>query len=113
MGDLSANFNRAEFACKHCGSGGPTPQLIAIVQKLRNRVGRPLRIVSGCRCVPYNKTVGGALESRHVDGDAADIPEGYATVADAAACGAVGIGNKGPWAIHVDWRPGGPARWSY
>ena len=45
-------------------------------------------------------------------GDAADIPEGYATVDQAVAAGFTGIGSKGRWAIHVDTRPS-PARWTY
>lgn len=43
---------------------------------------------------------------------AADIPSGYATVAQAEQAGFTGIGNSGPWATHVDVRPR-PARWSY
>jgi uncharacterized protein YcbK (DUF882 family) len=113
VGDLSAHFSRAEFDCPHCGAGGPTPQLVTILERLRSTIGAPLRIVSGCRCVVHNRAVGGARESRHVDGDAADIPAGYATVAQAAGAGAIGIGNLGKWAVHLDWRPGGPARWSY
>lgn len=114
MGDLSAHFSRSEFDCPHCGAGAPSPQLVAILENLRASVGKPLRIVSGFRCVPYNKSLPNAAPaSRHVHGDAADIPSGYATVAQAARAGAVGIGNAGQWAIHVDWRPGGPARWSY
>jgi hypothetical protein len=46
-------------------------------------------------------------------GDAADIPEGYATVDQAVHAGFTGIGSKGRWAIHVDTRPGGAARWTY
>jgi len=114
MGDLSQHFSRAEFVCPHCGAGAPSPQLVSILENLRRIVGgKPLRIVSGFRCFPHNVAVGGAKDSRHPHGDAADIPAGYATVAQAAAAGAVGIGNKGTSAIHVDWRPGGPARWTY
>ena len=114
MGDLSAHFSRSEFVCPHCGAGGPTPQLVALLERLREiKGGRPLRIVSGFRCVPHNGQVGGAADSRHVHADAADIPEGYATIDEAARAGAVGVGNHGPWAVHVDWRPGGPARWTY
>jgi uncharacterized protein YcbK (DUF882 family) len=70
-------------------------------------------IVSGFRCVPHNAAVGGAQDSRHVHGDAADLNTGYATVAQAARAGAVGVGNADEWAVHVDWRPGGAARWHY
>ena len=114
MGDLSPHFDRTEFQCPHCGAGGPTPQLVTILENLRAICGgRPLHVVSGFRCVPHNAAVGGAGESRHTHSDAADLPSGYATVAQAERAGAVGIGNKDQWALHVDWRPGGPARWSY
>jgi hypothetical protein len=44
---------------------------------------------------------------------AADIPERLATVHDAEFAGFTGIGRKGIWAVHVDVRDGGAARWSY
>jgi len=113
VGDLSAHFSRSEFACPHCGAGTASPQLVAILESLRAIVGRPCRIVSGFRCVPHNRDVGGAADSRHIHGDAADLVPGYATVDQAARAGAVGIGNSGASAIHVDWRPGGAARWHY
>ena len=114
MGDLSVHFSRSEFVCPHCGAGGPTPQLIGILENLRTQAGnRPMKIMSGFRCVPHNNAVGGANDSRHTHADAADLELGYATVNMAAAAGAVGIGNKDGWAVHVDWRPGGPARWTY
>ena len=114
MGDLSPHFSRSEFDCAHCGAGVVSPQLLAILERLRAGAGgRPLTIVSGFRCVPHNRAVGGAPLSRHVAGDAADIPAGYATPAQAAAAGAVGIGISGKWAVHVDWRPGPQTRWFY
>ena len=113
MGDLSPHFSRSEFDCPHCHAGGPTPQLVSILENLRATIRRPLIVVSGFRCVPHNAAIGGASDSRHIHADAADLVEGYATVDQAAAAGAIGIGNRGPWAVHVDWRPGGPARWAY
>lgn len=114
MGDLTAHFSRAEFACPDYREGTVSPQLLGILESLRHVCGdRPLRIVSGFRCVPHNRAVGGADDSRHVHGDAADIPQGYATEAQARQAGAVGVGVFQGWAVHVDWRPGGPARWEY
>ena len=114
MGDLSANFNRAEFRCKHCGTlVGPTQRLVTVLQRLRTSKGRALTVISGYRCATHNRRVGGAPSSQHVAGTAADIPPGYATVGEAAAAGAVGIGSKGQWATHVDVREGAPARWQY
>lgn len=114
MGDLSSHFSRSEFRCHHCRCLSATPQLLEILENLRQlTLGNPLTIVSGFRCEPHNKAVGGASASRHLFGDAADIPAGYATYEKARAAGAVGVGMSGSWVVHVDWRPGPPVRWSY
>jgi uncharacterized protein YcbK (DUF882 family) len=114
MGDLSAHFSRAEFKCRHCGHlHGPALALVAVLERIRSISGKPLTVVSGYRCPVHNRAVGGAINSRHLHGDAADIPRGRATLAQARAAGAVGVGTSGEWATHVDVRPGGPAHWRY
>lgn len=113
MGDLSPHFSRREFDCKDGSHAAPVPELVAALERLRALVGRPLRIVSGYRTVAYNKRVGGAPRSQHLYNRAADIPEGYATVDQAERAGFTGIGSRGRWAVHVDVRPGRPARWRY
>lgn len=112
MGDLSPHFSSREFACHHCGQVKVAPTLVARLELLRAEVGRPLRIVSGYRCPVHNRAVGGAKLSKHVLGEAADIPSGYATIAQAEKAGFRGIGNRGRWAVHVDVRRS-PARWRY
>lgn len=107
VGDLRRNFSTHEFRCKHCGAlRGPTEALLDVLQRLRDRVGRPLIIVSGYRCPTHNTRVGGATRSRHLAGDAADIPPAYVTEAGARAAGAVGIGVRDGWVVHIDTRPG-------
>lgn len=117
MGDLSAHFSRREFAtCRRgeCPSTVVELNLVAMLERLRSLAGdRPLRIVSGYRCEACNKRSGGAKKSQHLYGRAADIPSGYATLAQARAAGARGVGTKGRWAIHVDVRPGPLATWTY
>lgn len=117
MGDLTSHFSLSEFACREgCDVEQPVPpaRLLAVLEVLRHiKGGRPLQIVSGFRCLRHNDAVGGAFASRHMDADAADILSGYCTVAEAEAAGAIGIGESAGWAIHVDVRPGAPARWSY
>lgn len=110
---LSPHFVEREFACKHCGAARVSPHLVQHLERLRAAVGRPLHVVSGYRCPTHNRAVGGASRSRHLMGDAADLAFGYATVAQAEAAGFTGIGRRGPYAVHVDVRPGRPARWSY
>ena len=80
----------------------------------RERVGEPVYINSGIRCAAHNAAVGGADDSRHMYGDAADIrcdgktPEQLYEIADEIFCdGGVGLYD---WGIHVDDR-GHRARW--
>jgi uncharacterized protein YcbK (DUF882 family) len=114
MGDLSAHFSYREMVpIDTPGRPHIDHRLIEVLEAIRAFDGRPLRIVSGYRSPAHNKRVGGALRSQHLYGRAADIPAGRATVEQAARAGAVGIGSRGGWAVHVDTRPGPPARWKY
>jgi uncharacterized protein YcbK (DUF882 family) len=109
----SRHFRREEFACRHCGVSLLTPRLVHALEHLRAIHGRPIVIVSGYRCPVRNKSVGGAPDSQHMYGTAADLVPGAATVVEAEAVGFIGIGSLGGWATHVDMRDGPPARWSY
>lgn len=105
MGDLSEHFSRWEFKDHQDGSLiGPTPELIAILERIRSAIGKPLQIVSGYRSPSHNRAVGGARRSYHLQGRAADLPRGVVTVAQAVAAGAGGIGRCDGWAVHVDDR---------
>lgn len=122
MGDLSKNFSRREFACRGkdcCGGSAPVhPELISGLQQLRDNVGVPLTISSGFRCRRHNAAVGGARQSQHTFGTAADVlvPSGWTAtqLADLAETIDVfrdgGIGIYPTW-VHLDVRPNGPARW--
>ena len=74
MGDISEHFNRSEFACK-CGCGFDTVdiELLEILETIRHRFMRPVKINSGCRCQSHNKIVGGTADSQHTKGRAADF----------------------------------------
>lgn len=114
MPQLTPHFHSDEFL--DSGSRArrdPPTMLLGVLEHLRGQIGRPLRIVSGYRTPETNKRVGGAADSRHVHGDAADIPTGLVRLHQAEAAGATGIGTKDGWVLHVDVRPGGPARWTY
>jgi uncharacterized protein YcbK (DUF882 family) len=103
--DLSLNFDRSEFRCKHCGDlRGPDRVLVDMLQRMRTAMGRPLRIVSGYRCVAHNRAVGGSRSSQHLLGRAADVPPGYATVRQWQDAGATGVGVRGGLVVHVDTR---------
>ena len=71
---LTRNFKVREFACK---DGSDTifvsHDLVEILQKIRDHFGKAVTINSGYRTVTYNKKVGGAANSYHMRGMAADI----------------------------------------
>jgi uncharacterized protein YcbK (DUF882 family) len=74
MGDLTKNFDRAEYACTDgCGFDDISPRLADLVQEIRDELGIRVYIESGCRCPVRNRAVGGATESGHLTGEAADI----------------------------------------
>jgi uncharacterized protein YcbK (DUF882 family) len=110
---MTEHFKPWEFACPHCGASIVRPELMLRLERLRTRVNKPIRIVSGYRCPVHNAAVGGARDSQHMYGSAADIPAGIATQVDARAAGFTGIGLKGRWAIHVDVRDEPRATWNY
>jgi uncharacterized protein YcbK (DUF882 family) len=83
---LSANFSLEEFtrsdtAVKLGIKNEPGTEEIAnlknlcerVLQPIRDKVGRTIRISSGFRCPTLNRAVGGVESSQHVKGEAADI----------------------------------------
>lgn len=120
MGDVSEHFSRSEFRCHGFGVPGHQdhdtpidPDLLVLLEALRSAVGRPLRIISGHRCEWWNRRVDGAQISTHMYGEAADIPYRYIRGAVARQLGAIGLGVKNGWAVHVDTRSAPRARWRY
>ena len=123
MGDLTANFSQHEFACK-CGCGYGTIlddidwALVDGLQEMRDRIGAPIQVNSGCRCEHHNKAVGGGMGSQHLYGRAADIQgPGQRVLYEAALKipqfenGGIGYDKYlGTARIHVDVR-GHRARW--
>lgn len=120
MGDLSEHFSKSEFACK-CGCTGPPPidmLLVAGLEALRAKVGKPIRVVSGFRCSKRNSEVGGKLGGYHPQGKAADITvagmtprELYEQAMDIVQFRGFGVNDHGN-TLHVDVR-GLPTRWCY
>lgn len=71
---VSENFRVREFAC----NDGSDPVFICrtlpfVLQKVRDHFKKPVTINSGYRTPAYNKKVGGAEQSQHLYGRAADI----------------------------------------
>ena len=74
MGDITTNFDRSEFACKcGCGYDNIDVSLVLDLQRIRNRLGRPIIVTSGCRCEKHNAAEGGSYLSDHTKGLAVDI----------------------------------------
>lgn len=123
---LSPHFLAREFACKCCSygthPGDVDPRLVADLEALRVALGKPVLIVSGCRCRAYNDRCGGARSSQHLLGTAADVRvEGMSPDALVAAvllhCPTVRAGGIGTYRrqvtpfVHCDVRRN-LARWN-
>lgn len=76
--NLTTNFKLSEFRCKD-GTDVPAElmpnvqKLANELQRLRDELGLPIKINSGYRTKSYNKKIGGASNSMHVQAKAADI----------------------------------------
>ena len=112
---LSEHFQAGEFACSCCGLVLVHPELVRKLEGLRFAVGAPVNVTSGYRCAGCNKAVGGAENSYHLFGMAADIwVKGISTRQLAAAAENTGFDGIGIYEVqgflHVDVR-GYRARW--
>lgn len=76
---VTPHFTVEEFACKN---GTPYPDewiaqrlwlLCQVLETIRADLGVPVRVLSGYRPEVYNRVVGGAKQSQHIAGRAADI----------------------------------------
>lgn len=107
--NLSANFKVKEFACND-GSDVIfiAPELVTVLQKIRDHFKAAVTINSGYRTADYNKKVG-ATYSQHQYGTAADIkvkgvsPKTVAAYAETIMPKKGGIGIY-PTFTHVDVR---------
>jgi len=70
---VSKNFILSEFESPDTHEVILVPLLLECLQKLRDRVGRPIIITSGYRTPKHNKKIKGAKKSYHLKGMAADI----------------------------------------
>lgn len=114
---VSQNFKLSEFQCKcGCQQVKLHSELLKRLQAIRTETGRAVVINSGYRCPEHNKKVGGASNSQHLHGKAADIAiKGLPISEQRKICvkhfGDGGIGYANTY-THVDTR-GVQARWNY
>ncbi|HMM05262.1 MAG TPA: D-Ala-D-Ala carboxypeptidase family metallohydrolase [Clostridiales bacterium] len=116
---ISRNFALKEMQCKD-GSDMVlySSELLEKLEKLRAYGGFTVTINSGYRTVAYNKKIGGASNSQHLKGAAADIvvkKDGKIVNAKLICClcqtlGFKGIGYISANAVHVDMRESGTYR---
>ena len=107
---LSTNFKSTEFDCHGsgcCSSTKVDEKLVEYLQKIRDHFGKSVNINSGYRCKTHNASVGGASQSNHMDGEAADIRISGAAPLEIAQyaehIGILGIGVYS-WGVHIDTR---------
>lgn len=121
---LTTNFQKSEFDSK---DGLPMPvsvlenikTLAKQLQIIRDEIGLPITVSSGYRSPSHNKAVGGASNSQHMKGTAADIVVNGMRPSEVAAVimrlmnqqkiKAGGLKAYSTW-IHYDIR-GGYATW--
>lgn len=105
---VSKNFKLREFEC-HDGSHlvKIDPLLIELLQKLRDKLGKPITVTSGYRTPEYNRKIGGSPNSQHLLGKAADIKVAGVSPREVAQL-AIKIGFRGIGVyktfVHVDVR---------
>ncbi len=126
--DYPPNFKPSEFYCKcdlaSCDGLPPSPaatrHLAWSLQVIRNAIGVPLKINSAYRCPGHNEAVGGAPNSQHLKGTAADLKplgcspdelhEVIESLVDGKQIPSGGLGLYNSF-VHYDIRPG-KARWN-
>lgn len=119
---LTPHFKLSEFACR-CGCRGEQRAIIknnlAVIagewEKVRAHFGaKPVTIHSGYRCPRYNKQIGGAPQSMHINGRAADgtiAGVSPRAIGDYAAKSLQNVGGVGVYEppgdsfTHLDTRP--------
>lgn len=68
------HFNLREFQCSCCGHVRIDCRVVSALEELRAQLGgKPIIVTSGFRCVGHNRAIGGAQDSDHLHGWAADI----------------------------------------
>jgi len=135
------HFSEKEFWCRcsQCQKGdaemgippggmmGGVPENVKalvenVLDPLREKYGKPIKVNSGYRCPKHNLAVGGATQSQHMKGEAADIaPAGLQVTAyglqELEKLVEI-IKQNGKWDqmivyptfVHVSWKRFGPNR---
>ena len=112
--DASAHFSFAEVACRCDGKYPSCPRVwqkrvaFQMMEHYREHSGKPLNVVSGCRCPAHNKNVGGSPTSRHPLGLACDVYPSFSwtTVRRWRVATHIGYGKGSGKVVHIDYGAG-------
>ena len=120
---LSKNFILEEFAC-HDGTPVPESKVCNVrvlalnLQVLRDYINESLTILSGYRTPTWNKKVGGATKSMHLEAKAGDLTtrtytpkELHAIIESLIKSGDMQDGGLGLYSSFVHYDVGTPRRW--
>lgn len=120
-GMLTPHFTQREMGCRcrrpECDAAPMDRDFMRLLEDLRDHWGKPLVVTSGVRCSYWNNLKGGAPDSQHLLGKAADLDLQGRTEIEAVAqlaekMGFGGIGRGEIRLLHVDTGPSG-RRWRY
>ena len=121
---ITPHLTRGEIEC-HCGCGFGlednefTIHVAQAFEQIRQRIGKPITVSSGCRCDAWNTLQGGTDHSQHLNCNALDLicPSSIDYEKFYKTCVSV-IGNSGGVGyyqkqnfVHIDLR-GWKARWN-
>ena len=114
MGDLTPHFSLHEFRCKDGSEHPINSKLLCMLEAIRCHFDKPVTITSGYRSPAYNRQIGGASNSQHLYGNAADFKVVGADLKEVYDwCDRMfpisGLGIYRSW-IHIDCRSTN-ARW--
>lgn len=109
--NISPHFKRNEFKCKcgKCKFEAVDHELLVVLEDLRIWFDEAVSINSAIRCETHNKAVGGAENSMHLHGIAADIvvkditSEEVYRYLDTKYPNKYGVGLYPSW-VHIDVR---------
>lgn len=103
---VSRNFTLGELASKDGANIVLLhPALILGLQTIRDHVGKPIRVNSAFRSPAHNKAIGGASNSQHTLGLAADVViDGMTPIEVASLASDMGLGGikAYPTFTHID-----------
>ena len=74
MGISSANFSSKELSCSCCGKNEFNKETLVALQRLRDTIGKPLKLSSAYRCPIHNDKISSTgPNGPHTTGKAIDI----------------------------------------